>query len=550
VGLLLAFLDAYTIGANDVANAFANAVGAGTLSHRTACLIACVCELVGVVALGKRVTDTIRKKMVKVDYFNHDPYVLATGMSLVNVGSGGWVLVATLLSMPVSTTHSVVGATIGIGMSAFGTEGVEWRFEKKGFTSVVASWFISPALSGTAGALIYMSAKILVLKLPLQEALPRFLTLAPMYLFFVFGIIWGFMFMKGIPAMKKTPYEVTVPLTIGLAAVCAILGLVLVVPWLRRTIIDKENLPWYTCLYTPCVGVGSMGYYTPSWEEDGKDAEKAQMPMQQMPDTMAQIGQMAPQQMQQMPMQQTPMQQMPMQQMPMQQPMMPVMGSAFGADELGKTLSPGFYANDIGRKRDEDAAMHAHAFVVSDQLEEMFKFLQLVSCCAFSVSHGANDVANAVAPFCTVWAVYSSGKVSKKNDVPIWLLVYGGIALDIGLLTMGHVIMQALGNRITLQTPSRGFAIECGAMLVVMIASRIGIPVSTTHCISGATIAVGLCNGTAAAINVPLICIIFFGWIITCPSAAFVTGMMFWGICSAPRPMPGNGIFSGKLPEA
>ena len=166
-----AFLDAYTIGANDVANAFANAVGSGTLTHRSACLIACVCELIGVIGLGKNVTDTIRKKMVKVNYFYHDPYTLAMGMSLVNVGSGGWVLAATLLSMPVSTTHSVVGATIGIGLAAFGTEGVEWRFEKKGFLSVVASWFISPALSGLAAAMIYMSCKILV-RLPSPTSVP------------------------------------------------------------------------------------------------------------------------------------------------------------------------------------------------------------------------------------------------------------------------------------------------------------------------------------------------------------------------------------------
>ena len=353
----------------------------------------------------------------------------------------------------------------------------------------------------------------------------------PVYLFFTFGVIWGFMFMKGIPAMKKTPYEVSVPLTIGLATFFAIFGVILVVPWLRRVIIDKENLPWYAMFYTPCVSVGQFGYYTPPWENELKgDAEKAQ---QTPAATMPMVQQM-------------PMQQMPMQQMPAG---MPIMGSAFGADELGKSLSPGFYTNDIGAKREEDAEMHAQAFMVSDQLEEMFKFLQLTSCCFFSISHGANDVANAVAPFATVWAVYSTGKIGSKAEVPIWLLVYGGIALDIGLLTMGHVIMAALGNRITLQSPSRGFAIELGAMFVVMIASRIGIPVSTTHCISGATIAVGLCNGSLGAINIRLISVIFFGWIITCPSAAFITGMLFWGICSAPRPLPGNGIFTGRLPE-
>jgi len=345
-------------------------------------------------------------------------------------------------------------------------------------------------------------------------------------------------------------YEITVPLTIGLAVFFAIIGVVFCVPWLRRTCVDYENLPWYTMFFTPCVGVGQYGYYTPHWETGKADAEKAmgmqqpmpmqqQMPMQQMP-------------MQQMPMQQQPMQQMPMQQMPMQQMpgAMPVMGSAFGgADQLGQKLAPEFFSDDIGARRPEDAEMHAVAFVVSDQLEEIYKFLQFTSCCFFSISHGANDVANALAPFATVWAVYSNGKLTKKNDVPIWLTLFGGIALDIGLLTMGHIIMKALGNRITLQSPSRGFCIELGAMFVVMIASRIGIPVSTTHCISGATIAVGLCNGTVSAINVPLICIIFFGWVITCPAAAFVTGLVFWGICSAPRPMPGNGIFSGQLPE-
>ena len=115
-----AFLDAFTIGANDVANAFANAVGSGTLTHRSACLVACVFEVLGVIALGSNVTDTIRKKMVDVSLFNHDPYVLAIGMSFVNVGSGLWVLAATLLSMPVSTTHSVVGAVLGLRLERRG----------------------------------------------------------------------------------------------------------------------------------------------------------------------------------------------------------------------------------------------------------------------------------------------------------------------------------------------------------------------------------------------------------------------------------------------
>lgn len=521
-----AFLDAYTIGANDVANAFANAVGAGTLTHRSACLIACVFEFVGVVALGKAVTDTIRKKMVDVNLFKHDPYVLATGMSMVNVGSGLWVLVATLLSMPVSTTHSVVGAVLGIGITAFGWNGVKWQF-KGGFLGVLASWFISPVFSGTLAAIFYMVVKYTVLLLPTKEAqLQRGLTLTPVWCFFAGGIIWGFMFIKGIPSLSKLKYEVSIPLTFGLAFVHMALGAILAVPWLRRTIVDRENLPWWTMIMTPAVAVGSYGYRTEDEElkaaygfgdEEAKAPAAAAMPVP-VPNPYPAVG---------------------------------VMGSAFGAGQDAiASMVPALAADSgIGAKREEDAAMHAVAFTVDDSVEELFKFLQLCSCCMFAMSHGANDVANAVGPFAAVWGIYSTGIVDKKKPVPIWVLVYGGIALDIGLLTLGHIIMSALGNRLTLQSPSRGTCIELGAMLTVMIASRNGIPVSTTHCISGATMAVGLCNGTVNALNWKLIAIIFCGWMVTCPSAAFITGMMFWGIVSAPRPLEGNGFFTGGKPE-
>jgi phosphate/sulfate permease len=244
-------------------------------------------------------------------------------------------------------------------------------------------------------------------------------------------------------------------------------------------------------------------------------------------------------------------------------PGMPVMGSAFGAGTgeyvkaerlAGPDDPPPAFLNPLTDKqhlfalREQDAGMHAAAFNASTETEEMFKFLQLSSCCLFSLSHGANDVANAVGPFSAVWLIYSTGKVDKKAEVPIWILVYGGVALDIGLLTMGHQIMSALGNRLTLQSPSRGYCIELAAMFTVMIASRLGIPVSTTHSICGATVAVGLCNGSVEAVNCKLIFVILFGWGLTCQMAGIVTGLLFWGICSAPRPDPGNGYWSGMPP--
>ena len=530
------FLDAFTIGANDVANAMASPVAAGTITHRHAVLIAAVFELAGVIGLGKNVTDTIRKKMVEIDYFMKDPYVLATGMSMVNVGSGLWVLAATLLSMPVSTTHSVVGATLGVGITAFGWNGVIWtKGTMGGFVGVVASWFISPILSGTLAAIVFMTVKVLVLKYSREEGLKRGIALVPAYMFLVFGTVWGFMFIKGIPDLKKAPVTLTSGLTVAMAVFHAIVGFVVVQPWLRRRIVDREDLPWYTILYTPCVAVGQYGYRT----EDEKDMEAK--PQQQMPMTM-----------------QPPMVQMPYAYpgvvMPMNPAGMPVMGTAFGSGDQTKNMEksslPGFFPDEsYFGKREEDAAMHAAAFQTDDRVEELFMFLQLSACCFFALSHGANDVANAVGPFAAVWMIYSTGKVQKKADIPVWVMIYAGIALDIGLVLMGHHIMAALGNRLTLQTPSRGFCLQTGAMFTVMIASKLGLPVSTTHCVTGATVAVGLCNGNAKSVNWKSCAVIFGGWIITCPAAAFITGMLFWGVCTSPTPVPGNEIFEGRVPE-
>eukprot|EP00961_Rhodomonas_salina_P123233 1659998-Rhodomonas_salina.1 len=175
-----AFVNAYSIGANDVANAFANAVASRTITHRQACMIACVGELVGVIALGKTVTDTVRKKMVEVDNFKEDPYVFALGMSCVNLGSGLWVLAATVLCLPVSTTHAVVGSIVGIGIAAWGPGGVKWGYDG-GVLGVVASWFISPILSAILASIFYMSVKWLVLAHPDDKALKAGIFYLPFY---------------------------------------------------------------------------------------------------------------------------------------------------------------------------------------------------------------------------------------------------------------------------------------------------------------------------------------------------------------------------------
>ena len=105
----------------------------------------------------------------------------------------------------------------------------------------------------------------------------------------------------------------------------------------------------------------------------------------------------------------------------------------------------------------------------------------------------------------------------------------------IGLWTYGYNIMKNLGNRVTLMSPSRGFSMELGSAIAVIMATRLKLPISTTQCITGATVGVGLCNGSWRSINWRMVSWIYFGWVITLPIAGIMSGCIMGYIINAPR---------------
>mmetsp|Transcript_9629 Transcript_9629/g.32239 ORF Transcript_9629/g.32239 Transcript_9629/m.32239 type:complete len:285 (+) Transcript_9629:946-1800(+) len=178
--------------------------------------------------------------------------------------------------------------------------------------------------------------------------------------------------------------------------------------------------------------------------------------------------------------------------------------------------------------------------------EKLYKVLQVGTCSFASLAHGANDIANSIGPLATVWMVYSTGRATSKAPVPVWILVYGAVALDIGLLTYGHHIMRALGNKLTYHSPSRGLSMDLGAMFTVLTFSKLGAPISTTHCKCGATAAVGLCSGDWRSVNWRMVAIILFGWILTLPCAGLMSGLLFYLVATGPRPEAGSGFFGSQ----
>jgi len=160
-------------------------------------------------------------------------------------------------------------------------------------------------------------------------------------------------------------------------------------------------------------------------------------------------------------------------------------------------------------------------------VERVFGVLMIFTACAMAFAHGSNDVANAVGPMAAVLSVIKSGAVEAKATVEPWILLLGGVGIVVGLATYGYKVMVTIGKKITELTPSRGFAAEMAAAATVVIASGIGLPISTTHTLVGAVLGVGLARGIGA-LNLGVIGGIFASWLITLPAGAGLSILFFY----------------------
>jgi phosphate/sulfate permease len=152
-------------------------------------------------------------------------------------------------------------------------------------------------------------------------------------------------------------------------------------------------------------------------------------------------------------------------------------------------------------------------------VERIFVYLQILSASFVAFAHGANDVANAVGPLAAVVSILQTGLVTMKAQVPIWILAMGGVGIIIGLATWGWRVMETIGKKITELTPTRGFAAEFAAATTIVIASKMGLPISTTHTLVGAVLGVGLARGIGS-LNLRVISDIIVSWVITIPVGA------------------------------
>jgi PiT family inorganic phosphate transporter len=163
---------------------------------------------------------------------------------------------------------------------------------------------------------------------------------------------------------------------------------------------------------------------------------------------------------------------------------------------------------------------------ITSGAEEIFKKIQVGTACYVALAQGANDVANAIGPLAVIYFLVKTGNVGAKVPVPIFLLLFGGIGIACGIAMAGHRVMETMGEKITTLSNTRGFSVEFAAATTVLVASKMGLPVSTTHAAVGGVLGVGLARGIEA-VNFGIVYKIMVYWILTVPAAALTSMVIF-----------------------
>nr|WP_232820342.1 inorganic phosphate transporter [Brachybacterium sp. YJGR34] len=477
LAILFGLFMAFNIGGNDVANSFGTSVGAGTLTMKQALVVAAIFEVSGAVLAGGSVTDTVRSGIVDIDGMQVDPESFALIMMSALLGAALWLLAATRMGWPVSTTHAIIGGIVGAAVTTgvvTGTGGLE-MVQWGEIGQIAVSWVLSPALGCIVSLLLFGAIKRHILA----------------------------------PASRA-------------------------------------------------IALGSQGFddAEDDEEDDGEDEEDVEESRRHVSGH-ERVGEL----------QQSAF---------AESAALDLSPGSPGADlaERARTLTK--KERKAARKVERKAAYHAlekrvpvlaagAAVVIAAMLLfkglsnvglelsiagtvillimvaisvwmavtvfaralkkqsisratfMMFSWLQVFTASAFAFSHGANDIANAVGPFAAVLDVLATGEISTEAAVPAAVLIAFGIALVSGLWFVGRRVIATVGSGLTSMHPSSGFAAELAAAGVVLTASVLGLPVSSTHILIGAVLGVGIVNRSA---NWKLMRPIALAWVITLPAAA------------------------------
>lgn len=573
-----------TITADDVANAWATSVSSRSVTYRQAMILGTIFEMVGAITVGARTADTIKNGIIPNSAFRGDAGVQMLAFTCALAGASIWVMWCTRHSAHVSSSYSLISSVAGVGVAVAGAKNVQWGWNKgKGLGAIFAGLGMAPAASACFGAIIFMLIKTIVhLR---KNPVPWAIWTAPFF-FLIAGTICTLSIVyKGSPnlGLNKKPAwyvaTVTVSCGVGLAAV----SFLLFVPYLYAKVVKRDHtVRWYHMFQGPLLfrrpaPEGAEAARVPDYavvqheDEPQKpelkksdsssdditraDHEKAAVLHEQHEDRqlsykeLMQQGQdrfharlrqksgplgWAMRYLHKNKIETGEVYEKKNMIITLKRiPAMIVVGALYGANYDIHAAQTGIHGTPEGRRMER---VYSHAPKYANEVEHTYSFVQVLTACTASFAHGANDIGNAVGPWAVIYSAWNTGNAAKsKAPVPIWQLAVLSATLSLGLITYGYNIMKVMGNKITYHSPSRGCSMEMGAALTVLIFSQYSLPVSTSMCITGATVGVGLCNGTIKAVNWQRVGLLVFSWIMTIPIAGTIGGLAMGIVLNAPH---------------
>ncbi|VDK57402.1 unnamed protein product [Anisakis simplex] len=396
VGIILAFVLGFGMGANDVANAFGTSVGSGVLTLKQAYVLATIFETLGALLVGYNVTDTMRKNVIEIGLYESQPKELLIGQVAILAGCSAWLMIATLLRLPVSTTHSLTGATVGFGLVTRGASGIHWK------------------QIGAIGKFYCES-------------------------FYAYRLLLH---------LASLPLWMSITISLGLATVCAVAIQFIMVPrvkaWIERTFAN-ENKGAFENFDDDCDD--NLSYESVSIE---KDSFSGVVVCEKPPIWTTAASDYS----------------------------RSSISSGISIQSLKSTLNPTIF---------DPIKSFFKWFLPNKMVKEdaktlkVFSSVQVLTACFAGFAHGANDVSNAIAPLTSLILIYEQMSVYQTGETPIYVLFFGVFAICIGLVCLGKKVIRTVGTNMSEISSASGFTIEFGAAFTALLASKAGLPISTTH---------------------------------------------------------------------
>ncbi|MBV7294751.1 inorganic phosphate transporter [Corynebacterium sp. TAE3-ERU12] len=469
--IVFGFFMSFNIGGNDVANSFGTSVGAGTLSMKQALMVAAIFEVGGAVLAGGEVTDTVRKGIVNLEGVQfEDPLDFAFIMMSALLGAALWLLIATRLGWPVSTTHSIIGGivgaalTIGFYTGVGGWDMVQWS----GIGLIAISWVLSPVLGGAVAWVLFSLIKRYILVYN-EQADAQLQLLKE----------------RRHKLMKEHKNRF-------------------------QRLSELQQISYTSAMVCDAITVAQEEYDADELESDYyKELHRLNDEANEVDSHRA------------------------------LETWVPLL-AAFGSVIIGSMLLFKGLKNlqlDISNAGNFiilgmiAASVWLSVFIVARTLKKhalsrstylLFSWMQVFTASAFAFSHGSNDIANAIGPFAAVLDVLTTNQIHDEAPVPPEAMLAMGVMLVCGLWFIGRFVIATVGSGLTAMHPASGFAAELSAAAVVMGASLLSLPVSSTHILIGAVLGIGIVNKAA---NWKLMKPIAMAWVITLPVAAVIASV-------------------------